>query len=382
MKILFLIDSFGFGGAERQFVELIKGLHKKKIYEIHVGCLLKVPYGYVSIIESLGIKVNYFERNSRFGVIKPTVEIYRYINQNQIDIIQSFMSMGSLFGGIAARLARKPVICSAIRDGMNSTFRESIIKRIIAVLSNVLISNSYAGFHNRFKRMQPKFKVIYNGMDFSRFQIQQTNSMELKKELGIEKFRHVICMVASLTKNKDHSTLLDAISKVLKLYPKTGLLIVGDGSNKQWISKTIKEFQIEENVVMSGFRNDVDQIYGLVDICVLLTNTDNHLEGISNALTEAMVSQIPVIATKGGGTDELIKNMHTGVLVPSKNGLKVAERIVNLIEDEDERKKIALEGQKHILKQFNLERYITEYEALYFQYNKNYNKSELDSAQI
>jgi glycosyltransferase involved in cell wall biosynthesis len=370
MKILFIIDSVGFGGAERQFVELIKGLHKKKYHEIHVGCLLKVVNGYTSIIESLGIKVTYFERNSRFDVIKPTAEIYRYINQNQIELVQTFMSMGSLLGATAARMAYKPVICSAIRDGMNSTLRESIIKRIIAFLSNILISNSYAGFNNRFKKMKPKFRVIYNGMDFSRFQIKQTNSLKLKKELGIEKFRRVVCMVASLSKNKDHFTLLEAISQVVKLYPKTGLLIVGDGPNKQMLSKTIKEYQIEDNVVLSGFRNDVDQIYDSVDICVLLTNTDNHLEGISNALTEAMVSQIPVIATKGGGTDELIKNMHTGVLVPSKNGLKVAQSIIHLLENEDERNKIALEGQKHIFRKFNLERYITEYETLYFQYKK------------
>lgn len=66
---------------------------------------------------------------------------------------------------------------------------------------------------------------------------------------------------------------------------------------------------IGENVIFAGYRSDVEKFYPLMDLCVLLTNAFVHLEGISNALTEAMASGVPVISSEGGEGHQNLFNM-------------------------------------------------------------------------
>jgi len=365
VKILFVIDSLGFGGAERQLVELVKGLSRKPEYDVHLISLMKMQEGYAEDIKNLDIKLSYFPRKYKWDIIGPILSIRTYILRNKIDVVHTFMNMGSLLGGLAAKLSCRPTVCSAIRDAKDTSLKGRLIKKSVAIFSDIYVSNSYAGFHGRFKKMKPKFKVVYNGMDFSRFETKVENSMELKKDLGIENFQHVVCMVASLSNNRDHLTLLRAVPLVLKQCFATVFLLVGDGPKREIIEETILRSGISKNVILAGYRKDVDLIYKIVDLCLLLTNTDVILEGISNALTEAMINRVPVIASTGGGTNEVIKNGITGLLIPPKNPQGLAKSIVGLLHDSVKREKMALAGQKFVFRQFGSERYIKEYEDLY-----------------
>lgn len=96
MKILYVIDSLGFGGAERQLVELIKGIDRSK-FEIYLCCLINDPVGYTDIIKKMGISFNYFSRKYTFD-IRPIFYIARYIRQMKIDLVHSFLSLGAVFG--------------------------------------------------------------------------------------------------------------------------------------------------------------------------------------------------------------------------------------------------------------------------------------------
>ena len=365
MKILFVIDSLLFGGAERQFVELIKGLWEQRHgYEIHVVCLDKVIDGYTDILTARGIVIHYFCRAYRYD-IRPVFSIYQYINENQIDIVHAFLNLGVLFGLIAAKLAGKPVVCSAIRDAKDHDFMQKIEKRIAACFADIFVANSKAGFTNRFRRLRPHFRVVYNGADFSRFDDIEDKRTILKNELGLSDFQNIIGMVASLTERKDHETLLNAAPKVLKVFPQTCFLFVGDGPKREELTERVRQLGLHHNVLFLGFRGDVDKIYQIFDIFVLLTNSDVHLEGISNAIMEAMALGVPVVASEGGGTNEIVKNNINGVLVPPKNPTKTAKAIVSLISNKDKAKHFSSTAKKFVREKFNLQEYVEKYENIY-----------------
>ncbi len=369
-KILFVIDSLGFGGAERQLVELVKGLDKAR-YEIHVVSLLEKNMGYADIVTSIDIEVRYFPRAYKLELAGPLFALVRYIREHEIDLVHTFMNMGSLFGGLAAKITRRPVICSAIRDAMDSSLKAKCLKRFLAVIADFFVANSRAGFANRFKKTKPHFRVVYNGVDFSRFEDQDDKNTSLKENLEIARFGHVIGMVGSLSHNKDQETLLQAASIILKAFPDAGFLLVGDGEMRPVLKNMVQSLGLQNHVVFAGFRKDVDNIYSLLDVCVLLTNTRMHLEGIPNAVIEAMACDVPVVASDGGGTPEIVRSNETGILVPPGNPVATAEAIIHILSSPSEANLLAQEAKIFVKEIFSLERYVREYELLYNELTNN-----------
>jgi glycosyltransferase involved in cell wall biosynthesis len=286
--------------------------------------------------------------------------------------------MGCLFGALAAKLTCRPIICSAIRDAKDNSTKVKYLKRFLANIADIYVSNTQAGFTNRFSLLKPHFRVVYNGVDFFRFDKQYDISSSLRNELCVSNFLHVVGMVGALSSNKDQDTLLSAATHILKKFPDTGFLFVGDGERREFLEKKAKILGIDKYVRFSGFRSDVDRLYNLMDVCVLLTNSQNHLEGIPNVLIEAMACNIPVVATVGGGTNEIVTHEKTGILVPPQDPLRTAKAIIDLLTDSDKAISMSLVACSWVHEMFNLERYTSDYENIYRELNFN-NRSKLSN---
>ena len=167
MKLLFVIDSLRFGGAERQLVELVKGLDKTR-FTITVVSLKMERDSYAKAIEGLGVELLYIERLARFD-LTPVFRIAQLIKRLNIDVVHATLTMGGVFGVAAAKLTSTPVVCSVIREGKDPNTKLRIFRKMLAPFSDLYVSNSYAGLANRFKKMRPNFRVVHNGFDLSRF---------------------------------------------------------------------------------------------------------------------------------------------------------------------------------------------------------------------
>jgi len=365
VRILFVIDSLGIGGAERQLVELLKGLHATGRYELHLVTLMEVNKGYNDIVDSLGIKIKVFPRHLRYDIISPLFPIAAYIIRYNIDLVHGFLNMGSLFGLLAAKLTRKPVVCSAIRNAKDKSLKEKLLIRFIAKSADITVANSTAGLANRFHQMKPNFKVIYNGLDFSRFDFSRLDREQLRSQLGLLGFDYVVGMVASFSEHKDHETFFLAAREVLRKLPKVAFLLVGDGKMRESLESRVRDLEIKKNVIFAGYREDVDKIYSIMDVCVLLTNAKVRLDGVANSLIEAMVAGVPVIASAGGGTDEFLQNGKQGLVVAPYDYRGTAKAILELLNAQGRVKDLVKEARRQVYSMFNLERYVSDYEELY-----------------
>ena len=367
IKVLYVIDDLKYGGAERQLVELIKGVQGKEVHPV-LCCLNKSPRGFTCEVERVGIPICYAHRLFRWD-ISPIFQILKLIRTYDIDIVHSWLVLGALFGSIAAKLAGTPSICSGIRDAKDQNNRQKLYKHIEARLADFFVSNSKIGLTNRFGKMQPKFRIIYNGITPIEAYSQNNKRNRVFKHDGIDpnQYYPLIGMVASFTDHKDHISVLKSIPNLLDRFPNILFIFVGDGPNKDSVIQTAVDMGVIKHTLFAGFCSDVYTWFRIMDLSILISNTKKHLEGISNSLLESMSSGVPVIATAGGGTEELIQNKHNGLLIPPSDPDSLAKAIELLIANRNYRLQLASNAKSDSNNKFSMEKYIHSYLNLYHE---------------
>lgn len=364
IKVLYMIHSLHIGGTERQFVELIRGVRRLDNIEPHVCYFEEYEHGYKDQLADLGSWLTLIERKGKYD-LSLFRQLHRYVSENSIDLIHSFHTLAGLIAVVYGSLAGVPVIASTIRNSKDTSWKNCLSIRIQAFLAKRLLANSHAGFMNRFKKIRKNFRVIYNGIDFDRFKISDDDIYAIRNQYELNKFDFVVSMIASLNKNKDHDTFIRAIPAVLRCKPKTFFFVAGDGSERQRLEKKVADLSLEGNVIFTGYINNVHGLLANTTVSVLMTNTDRCMEGISNSLLESMTSGVPVIASRGGGTNELVADGVNGMLIAPYNAEALAESIIKILDNPCLQKALGEAGKKTVATEFGYERYIHENVGLY-----------------
>jgi glycosyltransferase involved in cell wall biosynthesis len=363
-RILFLIDSLEGDGAERQFCELVRGVKTRTSYEPHVG-VLEAREGHSWMLREAGVPIHQFLRSRRID-ISPLFKIRRYLREHSISLVHTYMFLAGEFGLIAAKLQGLPVICASIRNAKDRSWKDSIRVRYQSLLADIAVGNSRAGFTSRFRKMRSHFVVIPNGMDFARFDRGEPERESLRSELRLEREAVVLCMAARFEKNKDHLTLIRAVHQLVGEGREVTLLLPGEGEKRAEMERIASELGLGNRVKFLGHRRDIEGLISLCQVSISLTNTRYHLEGISNSIIESMALRVPVIATRGGGTDELIVDgENCGIKVDCFNIAEVAAAIKHLLDNKPQRDRMVENAYRMVRSRHNLDRYLDDNLKLY-----------------
>ena len=160
-------------------------------------------------------------------------------------------------------------------------------------------------------------------------------------------------MFARMQYHKDYKTFLNTAAKIIKEGYDVTFLCVGGGA---LLNKNM--------AIVNSFKN-VDELMSVSDVSVLCTNANAHQEGISNSILESMAFGVPVIATTGGGTNEIVIDGYNGYLISPKDEDALYNKILDLLNNEHLRVEISNNAKKHILDNFTLEESTTQYIELY-----------------
>jgi glycosyltransferase involved in cell wall biosynthesis len=286
-------------------------------------------------------------------------KLKKIIRKNSIRIAHLHSPHAHALGLLAARSAGncKVVISRRvdfhIRKNILSGVKYSNVDNIIAIserVKEVLVADGLP---------REKVDVVYSGIDIKRFQNVKGNY--LISELGLNKDKLCIGNIAALAWHKDHRTLLEAARIVVDEFPRVTFLIVGDGPLRREIEILIKKLNLEEDVKLFGFREDIPQILSVLDLFVLSSTW----EGLGTSLLDAFASCVPVIATNVGGIPEIVKDRVNGILVPPKNPSALAGAIISLLENRDFACQIAEEGFRLVKEKFSVDRMVEETRKIY-----------------
>lgn len=139
------------------------------------------------------------------------------------------------------------------------------------------------------------------------------------------------------------------------------VLMVGDGELRPQVEEYIGRHGLEERLRLLGQRGDIPQILAASDIFVLSSDW----EGLPYTIIEAMMSGLPVVATRVGGVPELVENEVTGFIVPPKNPQALAKGLQRLLDDPELRHRMGQLGREKALREFTLDRMLRETERVY-----------------
>lgn len=184
------------------------------------------------------------------------------------------------------------------------------------------------------KRAKTKFhakKTVYVpgvGVDTEKFGAHY-RGVEIRKELGIGKDNTMLLSVGELNENKNHETVIRAMTKCKDRYCYT---IVGQGRKREQLEALIRELELEERVKLVGYRNDVADFYDAADVFVF----PSYREGLPVSLMEAMASGLPVVCSRIRGNTDLMDEGKGGYFFDPLRSDDVEKSIEKLMEGDRE----------------------------------------------
>jgi glycosyltransferase involved in cell wall biosynthesis len=229
---------------------------------------------------------------------------------------------------------------------------KGVVRRIYKKSDLLIVPAESIGEMLSWQKIKTKKKVIHLGVDTRKF-IPPASKSEAKKHIGLDPETLIIGQHGRIGREKDLPTLLRAYIIVKKTYPKTLLLIIGEG-----VESIKKKLLQVDGVILPGATNNVVPYLQAMDIYCLPSLT----ETTSLATLEAMACGVPVIATKVGFVRDYIKPQKNGLFFSERNSYDLARQIMFLIREEILRKKISLEARKTVEKSFNWDKTSKEIE--------------------
>jgi glycosyltransferase involved in cell wall biosynthesis len=191
--------------------------------------------------------------------------------------------------------------------------------------------------------------VVHSGIDPDRFSAESCK--DLISEFAIKNDEKVVINVAHLAGHKGQKYLVRSIPAVLERFPRTRFFIVGGGELMEELKALAVSMGLADELVFTGFREDVGAFYRLADIFVM-SSVD---EGLGTAVLDALAAGMPVVATHSGGIPEMITDGENGLLVPAENPSALADGISEMLADPDKAQQMAARGPELVKARFSIE---------------------------
>lgn len=190
-----------------------------------------------------------------------------------------------------------------------------------------------------------KAVTVYSGIDFNRF--PEIPLTDIRNILKLPKDAKVIINSSAISKQKDLKTFIETARIVLK-NKDCYFVICGQGPQEEEIKNLVKEYQLEDRILFTGFRKDLPTFLGSADI-FFISSED---EGLGTSILDAFAVGLPVVATRAGGIPELVHQNETGLSADVKDSQSLAVLIENLLDNSPLKERLAAEA-KEFAKKFS-----------------------------
>ena len=306
MKILFLIRSLGFGGAERQLIQLAQELAGRGL---DVVIATFYPGGALeSEVDPSLVSLVCLHKKSRWDVVGFAARLARLLRRERPDVVHGYGRTGNL-AALAARAALPGArVAWGVRDsnmkleryGWPAQAADWAASRLAGFADAVLV-NSQRGLLHCVSQGYPAAKLIHvpNGIDTGRFRPTIVDGESLRHAWGVAPEERLIGLVGRLDPMKDHATFLHAAAALVPLRPDVRFVCVGGGSAeyRQRLEALSEELGIAHRIRWKGPQHDVTAVYNALDV---VCSSSRYGEGFPNVVGEAMACGRPCVVTDAG----------------------------------------------------------------------------------
>lgn len=367
-KLVFLIPSLDKGGAERQLVELVKGIDKSRfalfVVTFYDGGELR------SELENLdGVHVSSLRKSGGSNVFWSFSRLWTEARKIQPDVMIGYMSLSSILCLLIGRVVGARVFWSLRSSevdyerygwGMRWSFK---LAAKLSRFADVIIVNSVAGgnYHRAKGYYEKRMITIPNGIDTNRFRPIPGAGCPIRAQWGIGKNDTVIGLVGRIDVMKDHPTFLRAAAQLAPDHPNVTFLCVGGGSRayEAELRALGSSLGLGDRLIWVGAQDDMLSVYNALD---LLTSSSSG-EGFSNVIGEAMACGVPCVVTDVGDSALIVGE--TGMIVRPRDPAALSDALRSWMSMEDgectQRRK---QARARIEREFDLQAMVTKTEAV------------------
>ncbi|AUZ26858.1 N-acetyl-alpha-D-glucosaminyl L-malate synthase BshA [Bacillus cabrialesii] len=205
---------------------------------------------------------------------------------------------------------------------------------------------------------EKKIETIYNFID-ERVYLKK-NTAAIKEKHGILPDEKVVIHVSNFRKVKRVQDVIRVFRNIAGK-TKAKLLLVGDGPEKSTACELVRKYGLENQVLMLGNQDRVEELYSISDLKLLLSEK----ESFGLVLLEAMACGVPCIGTNIGGIPEVIKNNVSGFLVDVGDVAAATARAMSILEDEQLSKRFTDAAMEMLKNEFSSQKIVSQYEQIY-----------------
>ena len=336
IRILQLGMTNNLGGIETFLMNYYKSMDKNDIQFDFIN-IYDTPLCFQDEIKDMGGKIYNVPTYYRHP-IKYINSVKKIINNSSYQIIHCNMnSAAMIFPLIAAKLSNAKIIIAHSHNassdkGIIKSIMHSINKHFIPLLAtNYFACSDKAGkwFYSNKILKSNKYKVIYNAIDIKKFQFNSKIRTIKRQELNINEDTLVIGHVGRFNKQKNHKFIIDVFKDVYDVNHNSILLLIGIGPLENEMKKKTKELGLIDNVKFLGQRNDVNELYNIMDIFVLpslyeglpLVGVEAQINGVKCLFANTITTELSI--SKECEYIKLDKNKWSEKILKYKNDKRI-----------------------------------------------------------
>lgn len=368
IRVLHILDELNTGGAEQIIFSYLQNIDRNKYqWDFIVMNIPGKPDGRLEQkVRELGCNI-YKVTKKRDNLIKNIKEVDRIISSGRYDIVHSHLYEVSAFYLLSAKIHNVPVrIAHSHSANEKRGFKVDILRLLLKPFLR-FAANSYAAcgieaakslWGERLYELG-KVKIIHNAIDTTKFQFKEETRKIIKRKLNLEGYK-VVGTVGRFSLQKNPVFNIEVFNEIYKRDNRTRLVIVGEGELKNEIESKIKEYSLENSVLLLGRRNDVYDILNCFDVFLL----PSLWEGLPLVLVEAQCNGLPCIVSDSV-TKEVTFSNNVKYLSLKSSVIEWADNVIEMfnyreVDSKTAKDRVISEGYDIVNEAIELDNYYTE----------------------
>lgn len=344
------------GGMKNHLIGILENIDRERYEPMVFSPFDQSLKNVAADLEVAFIEVDIPDRINPVRDIKAIWALRKRFKEIRPDIVHIHGNKSALIGRIAAkRIAPVIVTVHNFLEESQKGFMGFVARSVERFFSNwseriICVSGALRkNLMRTYRISRQRIDCIPNGLDFDQWE-NMLDKKQARELLGFDPDSKYIGIVGRLVDFKGHKYAIDAIPEIIELDPTIKLVIVGDGPNKEQLESQVAELGIGSQVVFLGQVDDVKKIYSALDY--FLFPSLNEPFGI--AILEAMVSELPIIASNAGAVGEILENEETGLLVRPMNSQDIARKVKELIIDNNLAGRLSRNAKIQVIENYSI----------------------------
>jgi glycosyltransferase involved in cell wall biosynthesis len=353
MRILHVEGGRRLYGGAQQVLYLLEGLAGRghtNLLACPAGCALSRAAAPFAEVHGLTMRGD--------ADIAMAWQLRRLMHRTRPDLVHLHSRIGAdVWGGVAARLSRLPVIHTRRVDNPEPRWlvalKYRLHDRVIAIsegIGRVLLAEGLS---------PEKLRVVRSAVDWARF--QRPCDRHAVVALGVPADALLVGVVAQLIPRKGHRFLIEALPSLTAANPGLHTLFFGQGAMETELRAQVAALGLAARVHFAGFRDDLDSLLPCLDVLVHPAT----MEGLGVSLLQAASAGVPILASETGGIPEAVRDGINGVLVPPGDTAAIGAALDQLLGDAAKRRRLGEGGRNLMRHEFSIDAMVEGNLAVY-----------------